>query len=237
MIKVLKLLILGIYYNYIWRLKDWIYVSNRNVRKYLRGSFRKVFTFACEVIYKHPTLYKIADHILCRNSPEWRKITGGFVENGGKVLELGCGRFPAITNGLLLDSSLPLLKEAPAQFLKICSTANYLPFRDKSFDTAISVFPPGIGADEGFFQEKKFWQEIHRVLTDEGKYISLIYINYNSWFSRISSKILDPLLRDFWDNLRKIAEGFEISSNQWYDNKKNRLVFVKAEKKNPIPTS
>lgn len=229
--KVLKLLMLGIYYNYIWRLKDWVYVSNIKVRKYLRGKFRKVFSCACKFIYRHPTLYKIADKIAFSHAPEWRKIAGRFVENGGKILELGCGRFPAITNGLLLDSSLPLLKEAPAQFLKICSAANSLPFRDKSFDSAISVFPPGVGADEGFFQEKKFWQEIHRVLTDGGKYISLIYIDYNGGWSRFSSKILDPLLRDFWDNLRKIAEGFEISSNQWFDHKKNRLVFVKAEKK------
>lgn len=237
--KILKLLILGIYYNYIWRLKDWVYVSNIKIRKYLRGRFRKVFTFACKFIYKHPTLYKIADRILCRNSPEWRKITGKFSENQSRVLEVGCGRFPAPSKGALLDSSMPLLKAAPSEgFLKICSSANELPFKNGAFDCVLSVFPPGIGADEGFAQEQKFWREIRRVLSDNGKFIVLIYIYYKNWFLRFISSILDPLKQDFWDNLWKVTEGFQISRYDQFDSKGNGMIFVKAEKKkNPIPTS
>lgn len=230
--KIIKLILLAIYYNYLLNAWYWLQIECKRARKMGRKFFRKIFTWACKFIYKHPTLYKIADNILCRNSPEWRKITGKFAENQNKVLEVGCGRFPAPSKGALLDSSIPLLKVAPSEgFLKVCSSANELPFRNKAFDCILSVFPPGIGADEGFAQEEKFWREACRVLSDNGKFIVLVYINYKNWFLRFISSILDPLKQDFWDNLWKITGRFKISRYDQLDSKGNGMIFVIAEKK------
>ena len=227
--KMAKLVMLTIYYNYLLNAWYWIQITFQKARKIERKCCRKIFTLSCKFFYRHPSLYALADKISFTNSDEWRKVAGELVKSEGKILELGCGRFPAIPHGSLLDSSLPLLKQASDKFVRICSSANTLPFRDKTFNCALSIFPPGIAADEGFFQEINFWKEIRRVLEDNGKFVSLIYIIHSSRLSYLS-RILDPLWQDFWENLRKISEGFKISRKDLIDSQGSTMIFVIAEK-------
>jgi len=192
---------------------------------------KKVFTLLCKFIYRHPLIYAIADKICFPNAPKWREITAKFITPGERVLELGSGRYPAIKTGTAIDTSWPLLGSAPASLWKVCASANRLPFQAETFDRIVTIFPPGIGADEGFFQKKEFWEELHRVLSPNGCFVALIYIQYKNFLLRLLSKILDPLLESFWKNLGELTKNFYQISDYIKDSKGNGLVFVIAQKK------
>lgn len=195
---------------------------------------RWLYTVLCNFIYRHPRIYKLMCGVLFFGQDhQWREIAAAKIPAGKRAIELGCGMFPALKEGVVVDSSPKMIDHAMAgQAAKICASALDLPMiHDNSFDYALSVFPPGIAADNGFFQQKKFWQELHRILDKNGIYVAAIYIKYNNLLGKLSSGILDPLPKDFWEKLRSLAPEFEIAEEKESDNKGNIVVMAIAKKK------
>ncbi len=84
----------------------------------------------------------------------------------GKILDIGCGPFYTskfFNNIIGIDPSIELLKLSKSKN-KICARAENLPFKNKSFDTIISVT-----AIQNFNNIKKAIQEMKRV--SKGKII------------------------------------------------------------------
>lgn len=194
---------------------------------------RWLYTKLCNFFYKHPIAYQIADKLAFRKyGQEWRELAA--LKISGRVLEIGCGRSPAIRQGIALDFSLPMLKkmERKPERVAICASSLQMPFKNESFYSAISVFPPGIAADNGFFEQRKFWQELARVLGKNGICVAAVYVEYKNWFFKLISKILDPLPPNFWENLQRIAPEFNLEMKKETDSANNKLVFAIAKKKN-----
>lgn len=198
-----------------------------------RRMARWVLTIMCDLIYCHPVFFNFLNTILFWGQDiHWRKIALSKLPTSGRIIELGCGMFPIIERGILLDSSLPLLKKAPASNKsKVSASALALPFRAKSFECALSVFPPGVAADNGFFQRKTFWKELHRVLTENGVCVAALYIKYKNLIGKLSSWLLDPLPENFWPKIKEIAPDFEIRSEEVTDQFGNKVVLAIAKKR------
>lgn len=199
------------------------------------GMKRWLYTKLCNFIYKHPVAYQIADKLVFRKyGQEWRELAALKIPRKGRTLEIGCGRSPAIRQGIVLDLSLSMLNkmERKPERVAICASSLQMPFRNESFDSAISVFPPGIAADNGFFEQKKFWQELAGVLDKNGVCVAAVYVEYKNWFFKLISKVLDPLPPNFWENLQKIAPEFKVGVEKETDSAGNKLVLAIAKKKN-----
>lgn len=193
---------------------------------------RKILTLIFRGAYRHPLIFKIGDALLFgKKMRAWRKLARLTLPDNG-VLEIGCGMNPAVEKGVALDYSLPLLKEFPERerARRVCASALSLPFATGTFPYALSVFPPGISADEGFFIDPRFWKELRRVLKNGGFYVALVYVEYRSALMRVLAKIIDPLPADFWEWVKAAANGFEVGGFWEPDVWGNRLLFVKAQR-------
>lgn len=198
----------------------------------IRRVVRWGLTIICDFIYCHPVFFNFLNKILFWGQDvHWRKIALSKLPVGKKTLELGCGMFPTIDQGVLLDASIPLLKKAPAENRpKVSASSLALPFRAESFECALSVFPPGVGADNGFFQKGKFWEELSRILVKDGVYVAVLYIKYKGIISRFSSLLLDPLPTELWPRIKEMAPDFEIGSEEVTDQFGNKVVLAIAKK-------
>jgi SAM-dependent methyltransferase len=154
------------------------------------------------------------------------------VKRESKILEIACGIFPAIKNGIVLDKSLLLLQniEANGNLKTVCASALSMPFSENSFDFAVSVFPPGITTDGEFFLDRHFWAELRRILSDNGVYIAVIYVLYKAKFWRFLAKMVDPLPKEFWEELDNVAFDFHIKERRISDPFGNILLVVEATK-------
>ncbi|NIM06480.1 MAG: hypothetical protein GTO55_08715 [Armatimonadetes bacterium] len=163
-------------------------------------------------------------------------MAADLIPQGSRTVELGCGMNPAIKSGAVLDLSLPLLKEVPAQRgrPRICASALSLPFRQRSLLHALSIFPPGISAEQGFFQEEEFWNELGRVLGPRGGYVALVYVLYRNRVWRLLAQVIDPFPSDFWKKTKAAAKGFEISEEVEVDPWGNQLILVQAAKERAL---
>lgn len=198
---------------------------------------RKTLSLIFRTAYRHPLIFKIGNALLFgKKMRVWRKLARLTVPDNG-VLEIGCGMNPATEEGVALDYSLSLLKEVRdwERAKKVCASALSLPFASGSFRYVLSVFPPGISADEGFFIEPRFWKELRRVLKSGGFYVALVYVEYRSALMRVLAKIIDPLPADFWKWVKAAANGFEMGGFWEPDVWGNRLLFVKAQRLQASP--
>lgn len=195
---------------------------------------RKILTFLFEFTYRHPLVARISSKLIFGEKPHcWRRIAEARIPLERKsTLELGCGMYPALNRGTILDLSLPLLDKVINYEgrSKVCASALSLPFKRESFSHALSIFPPGIAADNGFFQEERFWEELNRVLSPGGTLVAAVYVIYGSRFERLLARIIDPLPPGFWEKTKELAKGLKISKGHQVDPWGNKLIFVRARK-------
>jgi len=105
-----------------------------------------------------------------------------FQTKKGLILDLGCGtgNYTGILNAIGLDKSFNMLKIAYKKFPNIpfvCGDALFLPFKDESFDSVISIT-----LFEFLFSPKKALIEIYRVLKPKGEIIIGTLNTFSLWF-------------------------------------------------------
>ncbi len=194
---------------------------------------RKFLTWLFAFGYKHPLFVKTGQNFLFGGKiNRWREAAAARIPQGKRTLEMGCGMFPAIDHGILLDVSLPLLRNIrPGKDQQVmCASVFVLPFPDGSIDSAVSVFPPGVAADEGFFGDQAFWEELYRVLAKDGVYVAAVYVEYRQRFWKFLARLIDPFPKEFWGETKALASGFILTEELYVDPFGNRLIIVEAKK-------
>jgi len=193
---------------------------------------KKLLGLVFDFVYRHPTIFRVfSDIIFGEKMRVWRKMAATEMPKTPNVLEIGCGMYPAIDRGVVLDASLPLLGNIPpgSGYRSVWASATNLPFPDGSFDAVLSVFPTGVVTD-GFFRDRAFWQEVLRVLSVGGMYIAAVHVAYRSWFWKILVRIIDPFPKNFWQTTRSLAAGFHIRERRVMDPWGNELIVAEATK-------
>jgi len=201
----------------------------------IRKLHRRILTFFFGIAYRSPLLFKLLHDIAFgKKMHRWRNLVAEILPEG-RTLEIGCGMFPAIQYGTILDNSKPLLEKVPRRDsqMKVLGSALTLPFSDNSFDVIVAVFPPGVTSDHGFFHEKKFWDEIRRVLVLGGTFITAASVQYKHWFwDKVFGRMFDPPPeKDFWEHTKKVAVDMTLIRQNIIDCLGNMVIIIDA--KNP----